>query len=86
MGLVDVSTNTLDGSAESEGIYFEADARALGLRVLMPSEEMTSEAARKKVKGTKKAGTSGKRKKDTDDKRSGDEDVASILLHFKHST
>ena len=34
MGLVDASTKNLEGK-ESEGIYFEADARALGLCVLV---------------------------------------------------
>jgi len=92
MGLVDVSATMLEDSKESEGIYFEADARALGLRVLMISEEQTSGAARKKVKGTTQAGTSGKRKKGssadsgkkdaTSDKSPDDEDVASILLQF----
>jgi len=95
MGLVDVSATMLEGSKESEGIYFEADARALGLRVLMLSEEQTSGAARKKVKGTTQAGTSGlsgKRKKGgsadsgkkdaTSAKSPDDEDVASILLQF----
>ena len=92
MGLVDVSATMLEGSKESEGIYFEADARALGLRVLMLSGEQTSGAARKEVKGTTKAGTSGKRKKGasadsgkndvTSNKSPDDEDVASILLQF----
>jgi len=55
MGLVDASASSLEDSEESEGIYFEADARTLGLRVLMSSELK---------EGTKKAGMSGKRKTD----------------------
>ena len=55
MGLVDASASSLEDSEESEGIYFEADARTLGMRVLMSSELK---------EGMKKAGTSGKRKKD----------------------
>ena len=97
MGLVDAVTKILDGE-ESEGIYFEADARTLGLRILAPEveEEKTSGATRKKTNGTKKAGTSGKRKKDGPDSSSNEDivdespddeetDVASILLQFKRS-
>ena len=54
MGLVDVSANMIEGSGDSEGIYFEADARTLGLRVLVPPELK---------EGAKKAGVSGMRKK-----------------------
>jgi len=53
-GLVDASASSLEGSEESEGIYFEADAQTLGLRVLVPPELK---------EGTKKTGVSGMRKK-----------------------
>ena len=52
---------------EPEGIYFEEDARKLGLRILMPPEEKTSGSATKKTKTTtKKKKAKGKvGKKDT---------------------
>ena len=96
MGLVDAVAKNLEGE-ESEGIYFEADARTLGLHILVPAqeEEQTSGTARMKTNGTKKAGTSGKRKKvGPDDSNEEDivnespddeTDVASILLQFKRS-
>ena len=79
MGLVDAVTKILDGE-ESEGIYFEADAQALGLRVLRPPEVKTSGAASKKVKRTKTVGMNGNRKggSDSDKKVIGDESVQTI--------
>ena len=53
-GLVDASANRIEGSEDSEGIYFESDAQTLGLRVLVPQELK---------EGAKKAGVSGMRKK-----------------------
>jgi len=45
-----------DHVLESEGIYFEEDARTLGLRILMPPEDGTTGTAKKKSKG-KEAGS-----------------------------
>ena len=77
MGLVDAS---LDTGIHSEG---------LALGPLVFPEEKTSGAIRKKVKeGTMKSGTSGSddsKKMNVADKSPDDEDVASILLHFKQS-
>ena len=81
MGLVDAVTNNLEGG-ESEGIYFEADARTLGLRVLVPpeEEEKTSEAAKKTMKEKKEAGTNGKRKGGPDSSNKKDDGDKSFQM------